>query len=126
MINTSLFPYSTMPFRLQHEDKQKGTVVCFFQCEEHMDKYLERYDINRKKCVILNANDQPTQPSQTDEKPVRPRVRKDDTGSTNPVRGRPKKLDSTGTVGKTTQSKAKVGRPNVKSKPKVGRPKKSK
>lgn len=115
-----------MPFRLEHADIQKGTVTCFFQCQEHLDKYLERYKINPKKCVILNADDESLKSSSTDKNPVRQRTRKNDTGSANSTGGRTKKLDSTGTTGKTTQSKAKVGRPNLKSKPKVGRPKKSK
>lgn len=109
MINTSLFPYPTMPFRLEHDDSQKGKVVCFFQCTEHLDKYLDRYKINPKKCVILNIDDEPSEPSKTNQKPVRSRVGKNDTGSANSTGGRPKKLDSTRTVGK-------VSRPNTKSK----------
>lgn len=119
MINTSLFPYSTMPFRLEHDDSQKGTVTCFFQCQEHLDKYIERYKINRKKCVILNANDESFKSSSTDKNPVRQRTRKTDTGSPSPTRGRPKKLDSTGTVGKTAKPKAKPKSTNTKPKSKT-------
>lgn len=57
MINTSLFPYEKFPIRLEHDDNQKGRMTCFFQCEEHLEKYLERGKLNRKKCVILRADD---------------------------------------------------------------------
>lgn len=119
MINTSLFPYSTMPIRLEHDDSQKGTVTCFFQCQEHLDKYLDRYKINRKKCVILKADEQSIQPSPTDKKPVRQRTRKDDSGSSSSTGGRTKKLDSTGTVGKTAKPKAKPKSTSTKPKSKT-------
>lgn len=55
MITTNLFPYSSMPIRLEHSDSQKGSVTCFFQCVEHLEKYLEKNKINRKTCVIRSA-----------------------------------------------------------------------
>lgn len=63
MINTSLFPYSSFPIRLEHDDKQKGSVTCFFQCEDHLENYLNRGKLDKKKCVILRANDQSVKPS---------------------------------------------------------------
>lgn len=52
MIDTSVFPYSTFPIRLEYEDKS-GKVTCFFSCEEHLEKHLDRYKLNKKKAVIL-------------------------------------------------------------------------
>lgn len=105
MINTSLFPYDTMPIRLEHQDKQKGTVTCFFQCDAHLTKYMERYKIDAKTCVILKADEQSLQPSATDANPILPRARKTRTRSSDSVRERTKKLDSTGAVGKTRKPK---------------------
>ena len=75
MIVTSLFPYPTFPIRLEHEDRQKGMVTCFFEVPEHLDKYITRHKIDRKKCIVLKANEIP----QTDELlllPVIPKTQK--------------------------------------------------
>lgn len=69
MINTSLFPYETFPIRLEHQDKQKGMMTCFFQCEEHLEKYLEQGKLDRKKCVILRAGDHPVKTPSVEQKP---------------------------------------------------------
>lgn len=104
MIDTSLFPYSTFPLRLSHKDSQKGTIICHFQCEEHLEKYLTRHNIDKKTCEILNANEQPTQPSKTNKNKMGSRTSKTDSGSSNSVRGRPKKLDSPRSSNKTVDS----------------------
>jgi len=69
MINTSLFPYESFPIRLEHDDKQKGRMTCFFQCEEHLEKYIERGKLDRKKCVILRANDHKINNPPVEQKP---------------------------------------------------------
>ncbi len=56
MIDTSMFPYFSHPIRLEYEEK-KGSVVCFFECEEHLKKHLERYKLNKKKVSILHRPD---------------------------------------------------------------------
>lgn len=72
MIGTSLFPYSSFPIRLEHEDRQKGMITCFFQVPEHLDNYINRHKIDRKKCIILKANEIP----ETDELPLLPVIQK--------------------------------------------------
>lgn len=52
MIDTSLFPYSSFPIRLEYEDKS-GKIVAFFSCEEHVEKHLDRHKLNKKKVIIL-------------------------------------------------------------------------
>lgn len=52
MIDTSLFPYPSFPIRLEYEDKS-GKMTCFFLCEEHLEKHLDRHKLNKKKVVIL-------------------------------------------------------------------------
>jgi hypothetical protein len=36
------FPYEGFPYRLEHTDKGESK-VCWFSCEEHLKKYIERY-----------------------------------------------------------------------------------
>lgn len=52
MIDTSVFPYSSFPIRLEYEDKS-GKIICFFSCEEHLETHLTRYKLNKKKVIIL-------------------------------------------------------------------------
>jgi hypothetical protein len=46
-----LFPHIGFPYRLEYmEDKDKK--ICFFQCENHMEKHITRHKLNRKTCKI--------------------------------------------------------------------------
>ena len=44
MITTELFPYENHPYRLEFGEK-KNITLCFFECKEHLDKYIERYKL---------------------------------------------------------------------------------
>jgi hypothetical protein len=91
MSNSSLFPYSTMPYRLQHQDSQKGTVICFFQCQEHMDKYLQRYKIDSDKCIIMKADQFSFNSEHVNENKEQSVVENIDINPIKRKRGRPKK-----------------------------------
>jgi hypothetical protein len=41
------FPHPGFPYRLEHKEG-KDNKICFFQCEEHMNKYLQRTKIKKK------------------------------------------------------------------------------
>ena len=75
MIGTSLFPYAMFPIRLEHEDRQKGMVTCFFEVPDHLDKYINRHKIDRKKCLILKA-DEVQQTNEVPLIPVKPKAQK--------------------------------------------------
>jgi len=50
------FPHIGFPYRLEYmEDKDKK--ICFFQCENHMDKHITRHKLNRKTCKISVKED---------------------------------------------------------------------
>ena len=36
------FPYDGFPYRLEHKDGSDNK-VCWFSCQEHLQKYIERY-----------------------------------------------------------------------------------
>lgn len=104
MIDTSLFPYSTFPIRLEQIEENR---ICWFKDEVDLEKYLIRYKIDKKKVKIINADEQSIKSSKTDKTEIRPRARKNDTGSTNKPRGRPKKLDSNSNTCSTAKPKRK-------------------
>jgi len=51
------FPYSTFPFRLElKEGKDKR--VCWFECQEHVDRYLKRHNLKKKDYTLeIKKND---------------------------------------------------------------------
>lgn len=114
MINTSLFPYDSFPIRLEHSDKQKGTVTCFFQCEEHLEKYLDRGKLDKKKCVILKAKDQPVEISPVEQKSKMVRQP-----------NKPKQTDKKKMVSRPALSKNTIKPPDTNQPRKRGRPRKN-
>ena len=53
------FPYETFPWRLEvnkdnHNIKGIALTVCHFECKEHMEKYLDRYNFKPKDVKISN------------------------------------------------------------------------
>ena len=56
------FPYATFPWRLEvnkdnHNIKGIALTVCHFECKEHMEKYLDRYNFKPKDQNRLNTVD---------------------------------------------------------------------
>ncbi len=104
MIDTSLFPYDTFPIRLEFGEK-KNTTVCHFQCQEHLDKYLERYKLD-KRTIKLNYRDgEPTVRSKKHKGSVEQKSKPKDNGSVSPVRKRKSSVDSTRNTARTTKRK---------------------
>lgn len=44
------FPYNDFPIKIVHKDGKdlKETKTCYFQCEEHAKKYLDRAKFKKK------------------------------------------------------------------------------
>ena len=42
-----LFPYELFPWRLEHDN-----TVCHFQCEEHLQKHIDRYKLKPRKYKV--------------------------------------------------------------------------
>ena len=53
MKEVNLFPYDTFGFRLEHKDDGK---VCWFSCQEHLDKYIERHKLKLKEVKLYYRN----------------------------------------------------------------------
>ena len=56
-----LFPYVTFPWRLEvnkdcHNVKGIALTVCHFECEEHLQKYLDRYKLKPKDYKVSNRH----------------------------------------------------------------------
>lgn len=50
------FPYENFPFKLIHTD-EKETRTCYFMNKHHLDKHIQRYNLDKKKIKILCKSD---------------------------------------------------------------------
>ena len=116
MIDTSLFPYETFPYRLEFGEK-KDITICWFECDEHLQKYLKRYKLDSKKVNITHRDGKPTQSSQTNKNKVRSGTGKTNRGSTTESTRNTKNVDSSGNTTRTRKPKAE-SKPKPKPKPK--------
>lgn len=53
------FPYSTLPIKVVHKDGKdlKDKKTCFFQCQEHAQKYIERNKLKKKDYTLTIKDD---------------------------------------------------------------------
>ena len=103
MISTELFPYENHPYRLEFGEKKNPT-VCFFSCEEHLQKYLERYRLDSKTTKI-DYRDEPTVPSKKHKRSVEQKPKPKSDGGASPVRKRKPRVDSTRNTPRPTKRK---------------------
>jgi hypothetical protein len=104
MINTELFPYETFPIRLEFGEK-KNTTICHFQCQEHLDKYLERCKLDKRTIKIDYRDGEPTKPSQKRKRSVEQKPEPKSKRSSGTSKGRTTRVDSTRNTSRTTKRK---------------------
>ena len=109
MISTDLFPYGKFGFRLEFGEK-KNTTVCWFECSEHLDKYLERYKLDKRTLKIDYRDGKPVESSEKQQNNVQKRSRKTSDRSSGGSTRSTKKLDSAGTVSGSNKPKPKSKR----------------
>ena len=113
------FPYQTFPWRLEvnkdhHNVKGIALTVCHFECEEHLQKYLDRYKLKPKDYKVSNRDGKSLKSSKKHKASVQSSTRKSSDGSTSSVRKRKSSVDSVG----NTASNAKGTKCLKKSKTK--------
>ena len=63
MISTELFPYEKFGYRLEFGEKKNAT-ICWFECYEHLQKYLERYKLDKRTIKIDYRDGEPVKSDQ--------------------------------------------------------------
>jgi hypothetical protein len=106
MIDTSIFPYKNLPIRLEFGEK-KSVTVCYFDCDYHLQKYIDRYKLDRKNIAIScrDEDEEPDKSSKTDKKNVQQGAGKNSNGSTSTNRKRTKSVDTNSNIPRTRKSK---------------------
>ncbi len=94
-----LFPYQTFPWRLEvnkdhHNVKGIALTVCHFECEEHLQKYLDRYKLKPKDYQVSNRDGKSLKSSKKHKTNVSKRSGVGDNRSTSTVRRRKSSMDS--------------------------------
>ena len=113
------FPYQSFPWRLEvnkdhHNVKGIALTVCHFECEEHLQKYLDRYKLKPKDYQVSNRDGKSLKSSKKHKTNVSKRSGNSDNRSTGSVRKRKSSMDSVG----NTVSNAKGSKCLRKSKTK--------
>jgi len=95
------FPYETFPWRLEvnrdyHNVKGIALTVCHFECEEHLQKYLDRYKLKPKDYKVSNRDGKSLKSSKKHKTNVSKRSGTSNNGSSGTVRKRKSSVDSVG------------------------------
>jgi len=104
VISTELFPYEKFAFRLEFGEKKNPT-ICWFECQEHLDKYLERYRLDSKTVKIDYRDGKPTDTSEKRKRSVEQKPKPKGDGGASPVRKRKPSMDSARNTTRSTKSK---------------------
>lgn len=104
MISTELFPYEKFGFRLEFGEKKNST-ICWFECEEHLQKYLERYKLDSKTLKIDYRDGKPPEPSKKHKGSVEQKPKPKGKGSSGTSKRRKSSVDSTRNTTRNTKSK---------------------
>ena len=95
-----LFPYQTFPWRLEvytdcHNVKGIALTVCHFECEEHLQKYLDIYKLRPRDYKVSNRDGKSLKSSNKHKANVQQTTRKSSNGGASAVRRRKSSVDST-------------------------------
>ena len=104
MISTDLFPYETFPIRLEFGEK-KNTTICHFQCQEHLDKYLERSKLDKRTIKLDYRDGEPVVRSKKHKRDVEQKSEPKSNRSSGSVSKRKPRVDSTRNTAGTTKRK---------------------
>ena len=93
------FPYAMFPWRLEvnkdcHNVKGIALTVCHFECEEHLQKYLDRYKLKPKDYQVLNRDGKSLKSSKKHKTKLQSSTGKSGDRSTSTVRKRKSSMDS--------------------------------
>jgi hypothetical protein len=104
LIDTSLFPYEKFGYRLEFGEKKNST-ICWFECQEHLDKYLERYKLDKRTIKIDYRDGEPVVRSKKHKRNVEQKPEPKSNRSSGTSKGRTTRLDSVGNTPSTTKRK---------------------
>ena len=97
-----LFPYETFGVRLEHTNEKK---ISWFKDDYDLQKYLERYKLDKRTIRIDYRDGEPTEPSKKHKRSVEQKSGTKSKGSSGTSKGRTTRVDSVGNTTRTTRTK---------------------
>jgi len=102
--NVELFPYESFGVRLEHIDEKR---ICWFKDDYELQKYLERYKLDKKTIKIDYRDKQPTKPSEKRKRSVEQKPEPKGKRSSGTGKKRTTSVDPTSNSSGTTRRKKK-------------------
>ena len=102
MISTELFPYESFGVRLEHINEKR---ICWFKDDYDLQKYLERYKLDKKTIKIDYRDGEPVDTSKKRKRSVEQKPKPKSKGSSGTSKGRTTRVDSTRNTSSSTKRK---------------------
>jgi hypothetical protein len=102
MISTELFPYESFGVRLEHINEKR---ICWFKDDYDLQKYLERYKLDKRTIKIDYRDGEPVDLSKKRKRSVEQKPKPKGKGSSGTSKGRTTRVDSVGNTARTTKRK---------------------
>jgi len=104
------FPFEKFPWRLEvnkdyHNIKGIALTVCHFECEEHLQKYIDRYKLKAKDYKVSNRDGKSLKSSKEHKKSVQSSASNNRDRSSGTVRKRKASLDSSRNTARNAKGK---------------------
>ena len=90
--NVELFPYESFGVRLEHLNEKR---ICWFKDDYELQKYLERYKLDKRTIKIDYRDGEPVDTSKKRKRSVEQKPKPKGKGSSGSVRKRKPSMDST-------------------------------
>jgi hypothetical protein len=102
--NVELFPYESFGVRLEHINEKR---ICWFKDDYELQKYLERYKLDKRTIKLDYRDGEPAQPSEKRKRSVEQKPKPKSKGSPGSIRKRKPSVDSPRNTARSTKSKKK-------------------
>ena len=104
------FPYDSFPWRLEvnkdyHNIKGIALTVCHFECEEHLQKYIDRYKLKAKDYKVSNRDGKSLKSSKEHKRSVEQKPKSKTNRGSGTSKGRTTRMDSSRNTTGTTKRK---------------------
>jgi len=104
------FPFEKFPWRLEvnkdyHNIKGIALTVCHFECEEHLQKYIDRYKLKAKDYKVSNRDGKSLKSSKEHKRSVEQKPKSKTNRGSGTSKERTTSLDSTRNTASTAKRK---------------------
>jgi len=104
MISTELFPYESFGVRLEHINEKR---ICWFKDDYDLQKYLERYKLDKRTIKIDYRDGEPVDTSKKRKRSVEQKPKPKGKGGSGTSKGRTTRVDTSRNTTGTTKRKKK-------------------